>query len=43
MVCIKETKIKNMDNSIVCSLGVSKFLDWGAANAEGASGGIMVF
>ena len=32
-----------MDNSIVRSLGVGRFLDWGAVNAEGASGGIMVF
>ena len=43
MVCIQETKIQNMNNSIVRSLGVGRFLDWGAANAEGALGGILVF
>ena len=32
-----------MDSSIVHSLRVGRFLDSGAANAEGASGGILVF
>ena len=32
-----------MDSSIVRSLGVGRFLDSGAVNAEGALGGILVF
>ena len=43
MVCIQETKIQNMDCSIVRSLGVGRYLDWRAANVEGASRGILVF
>ena len=32
VVCIQETKIQNMDSNIVRSLGVGRFLDWGAAS-----------
>ena len=32
-----------MNSGIARSLGVGRFLDWGAANAEGASRGMLVF
>ena len=39
----KETKIQSMNKGIVRSLGVGRFLDWGAVDAEGTRGGILVF
>ena len=39
----KETKIQSMNKGIVRSLGVGRFLDWGAVEAEGTGGGILVF
>ena len=43
LVCLQETKIKSMNIGIVRSLGVDRFLDWGAMDAEGAAGEILVF
>ena len=42
LICIQETKIQSMSDSIARSLGFGRFLDWKAVNAEGASGGILI-
>ncbi|RVX07132.1 hypothetical protein CK203_053516 [Vitis vinifera] len=42
LVCLQETKIQEMSMGIVRSLGVGRFLDWGAVDSRGAAGGIMV-
>ncbi|RVX13534.1 Transposon TX1 uncharacterized 149 kDa protein [Vitis vinifera] len=41
-MCIQETKIQEMSEGIVRSLGSGRFLDWRALNAEGAAGGILI-
>ena len=41
-MCIQETKVQCMTDSIARSIGSGRFLDWKAANAEGASGGIFI-
>ncbi|RVX11797.1 E3 ubiquitin-protein ligase UPL7 [Vitis vinifera] len=38
----KETKIQEMSEGIVRSLGTGRFIDWRALNAEGAAGGILI-
>ncbi|KAJ9701497.1 hypothetical protein PVL29_006726 [Vitis rotundifolia] len=43
MVCLQETKIQDMSQGVVHSLGVGRFLGWGAVNARGAAGGVVVF
>ena len=43
LVWIQETKIQDMSLGVVRSLGIGKFIEWGAVNARGASGGIVVF
>ena len=43
VVCVQETKIKEMNTGLVRSLGVGRHLDWRAINSRGAVGGIMVF
>ncbi|RVW79590.1 Transposon TX1 uncharacterized 149 kDa protein [Vitis vinifera] len=35
LICLQETKIHSMSDSIARSLGSGRFLDWKAANAEG--------
>ena len=42
LICIQETKMQLMTDSIARSLGSRRFLDWKAANAEGALGGIFI-
>ena len=42
LICIQETKNQSMSDSIARSLGSRRFLDWKAANAEGALGGIFI-
>ncbi|RVW43663.1 hypothetical protein CK203_080464 [Vitis vinifera] len=42
LICIQETKMQLMTDSIARSLGSGRFLDWKAVNAEGASGGIFI-
>ncbi|RVX07360.1 Transposon TX1 uncharacterized 149 kDa protein [Vitis vinifera] len=42
LMCIQETKIQEMSEGIVRSLGSGRFLDWRALNAEGAAGGILI-
>ena len=43
MVCLQETKIKEMTTGLVHSLGVGRHLDWRAVNSRGGTGGILVF
>ncbi|KAJ9704077.1 hypothetical protein PVL29_005385 [Vitis rotundifolia] len=43
VVCLQETKIKEMSMGIVRSLGVGRFLEWRAINSRGAAGGVLVF
>ena len=42
LICIQETKIQAMSDSIARIIGSRRFLDWKAVNAEGASGGILI-
>ena len=41
VVCLQETKFKEVSTGLIRSLGVGRFLDWTALRAEGASGGIL--
>ena len=43
LVCLQETKVQEMNFYMVRSLGVGRFLDWTAMNAEGSAGGILMF
>ena len=43
LVCLQETKIQDMSLGVVQSLGVRRFLEWGAMNAKGATVGVVVF
>ena len=43
LVCLQETKMTEMSLGVVQSLGVGRFLEWGALNARGAAGGVVVF
>ena len=43
LVCLQETKIQDMSREIVHSLGVGRFLGWGAMSARGAAGEVVVF
>ena len=42
VVCLQETKLKKTNWEVAQSLGVGRYLGWGAVNALGASGGIVV-
>ena len=43
LVCLQETKIQGMNKALVNSIGVCRFLDWKALNAEGTVRGILLF
>ena len=43
LVCLQETKMIEMSLGVVRSLGVRRYLGWGALNARGATGGVAVF
>ena len=43
MVCLQETKIKEMTTRLVRSLRVGRNIEWRAVNSRGAVGGILVF
>ncbi|RVX06374.1 hypothetical protein CK203_023672 [Vitis vinifera] len=43
LVCLQETKIKEIKVGIVRSLSMGRCLEWGAANLRGTAGGVMVF
>ena len=42
LVCLQETKIQDISWGIVHSLGVGRFLGWGAMSARGVAGGVEV-
>ena len=42
LVCLQETKIQEMTASVARSLGVGRFSDWRALNAEGSAGRILL-
>ena len=42
LVCLQETKMQELSLGVVCSIGVGRFLEWGAVNARGAAGGVVV-
>ena len=42
LVCLQETKVQEINNDMVRSLGVGHFLNWIALNAEGSAGGILM-
>ena len=42
LMCIQETKLQCMTDSIARSIGSGRVLGWKAVNAEGASGGIFI-
>ena len=43
MVYLQETKVQEMNAVLARSLGVGRFYDWRALNAEGIAGGILLF
>ena len=43
LVCLQETKIQEISIGVVCSLGVGRFLEWGAINARRTVVGVVVF
>ena len=43
LVCLQETKIQEISIGVVCSLGVGRFLEWGAINARETVVGVVVF
>ena len=42
LVCLQETKVQEMNNDMVRSIGVGRFLNRKALNAEGSAGGILL-
>ena len=42
LVCFQETKVQQMNVGMVRSLGVGRFLNWTALDAEGSAGGILL-
>ena len=42
LVCLQETKIQEMSRSLIRSLRVKRFLEWGAVDSKGAGDGIVV-
>ena len=42
LFCVQETKVQSMTEGLVRSLGFGRFLDWGALDAQGAVGGILI-
>ena len=42
LVCLQETKVQEMNNDMVRSLGVGRFLNWTALNAKGFAVGILL-
>ena len=42
-MCLQETKIQNLDDGPVRSLGASRFFQWGELDSIGVVGGIFFF
>ena len=38
LVCFQETKIQEMSNGIIRSLGLGRCMEWGALNSRGLKG-----
>ena len=43
LLCIQETKIQDLSNRVVRSLGSGRFLGWKAPDAFGSVGGLLIF
>ena len=43
LVCLQETKIQGMNKALVHGIGLGRFLDWKALDAEGIARGILLF
>ena len=43
VVCLQETKLKEVSNRMIRSLGVGRFLEWVAIKAEGELRSILIF
>ena len=42
LVCVQETKIRNMSDVIARSIEVGRFVDWWVLEVEGTAGGILL-
>ncbi|RVW63481.1 Transposon TX1 uncharacterized 149 kDa protein [Vitis vinifera] len=42
LFCLQETNIQSMAEGVVRSLGSGRFLDWGALDAHGSAGGVLI-
>ncbi|RVX10222.1 LINE-1 reverse transcriptase-like [Vitis vinifera] len=42
LFCLQETKIQPMAEGVVRSLGTGRFLEWGALDAHGSAGGVLI-
>lgn len=43
IVCLQDVKAQKMSTELVRSLGVGRFLEWGAVEARGMAGDMIVF
>ncbi|RVW74674.1 hypothetical protein CK203_052053 [Vitis vinifera] len=43
LVCLLETKVKDVSLQLVKSVGVGRFLNWALVDARGAAGGLLLF
>ena len=43
LVCLLETKVKEMSLQMVKSVGIGRFLIWASVDARGAAGGLLLF
>lgn len=43
LVCVQETKMREMSNKIVRNLGVGRHLGWASLNARGMTRGVLLF
>ena len=43
LVCLMETKVKEMSVQMVNCVGVGRFLNWASVDARGAAGGLLLF
>ena len=42
LVCLLETKVKEMSQQMVNSVGIGRFLNWASVDARGAAGGFLL-
>lgn len=43
LICLQETKVQHMSMQLIRSLGMGRFLEWGAMETRGTTGGVVVF